>query len=92
MSKHISRKQIWTETSFLRYDSTFGYVKKNTEGKWDGYAVYHVRSPLTDAVRNRPWRKREEIVGEHKRAREAMVAVEAKINELKKSKDEDVLL
>jgi hypothetical protein len=92
MSKHIGRKQAWTETSSLRHDSAFGFVKKNTEGKWDAYVIYHVRSALGSTPKLRPWKKREEIIGEHKRAREAMMAVETKVKELKNLDDEDVLI
>jgi hypothetical protein len=92
MSRHIGRKEVWFKNSPLRYNSAYGFISKNSDGMWDGYVRYQVRSPLTDVVKERPWRKVVEIVGAYKREREAMAAVEGKVEELKKSNNEDILI
>lgn len=95
MSKHIGRKEQWVEMSPTRHQGFFGYVSCNKNGMWDAITTYQVRQPLVKDPRvqlERRWCFVKEYVGEYKRAREAKMAVEAKVRELKARNSPDIII
>jgi hypothetical protein len=102
MSKHIGRKQKWTEVGPTRYDGMFGYVEQNQHGRWDGFVVYRqrtsfesillMRTPAALHESLRQFRKATKPVGEHKRAREAMMAVERMVEKMQAENNPDIVL
>ncbi len=95
MSAHISRKDRWTEINPNKHVNTNGYVQKNPRGKWDAVLSYLTRSPINPrekAGTPRPWYTRRETVGEFKRAREGMMAIEERIKKVKDKKDPDIII
>ena len=99
MSSHEGRKKRWVQISSTRYNCAYGYIQKNKNAMWDGYVIYQIRPPLEPYIRGLPtivahrhWARHEECVGERKRAREAMMAVEERVKAIKTKADPDVLL
>ena len=102
MSKHIGRKEKWNQTSPTRYDGIYGYVEQNQHGRWDGFLSYQYRTSLESVLLMRApaalheslrrFRKATKPCGEYKRAREAMMAVEAKAEAMKREKNPDILI
>lgn len=99
MSSHESRRKRWFQVSNTRYQCAFGFVQQNKNAMWDGYVIYQIRPPLEKYIKGlpsivvaRPWTRKEECVGERKRAREAMMAVEQRVKEIKEKNDPDIIL
>lgn len=69
MSKHIGRGDRWYEVSNTCYTSLCGRVVQNPRGKWDAIVKYRRRREAGVVAEA-------EVVGEFRRAREAMMAVE----------------
>ena len=87
MSKHHSRASRWTEVSPTCFISACGSVSANPRGKWDATLRYKQRSA------NKPeFFERREIIGEYKRAREAMMAVEDHAKAMLHKPSQDIII
>ena len=98
MSKHIGRKESWLETSATKFNHLNGYVQLNSFGTWDAVLVFKQRAPLQRKGQPkkeqpaRPWKKAAKHCGEHKRARQAMMAVEDAIKKFQAEPNVDKIL
>ncbi len=89
MSKHVSRKERWTQETPGRYVSDVGAVVYEQRA-WYALLDYHTRSPEETA---RPvWVAHRLRLGPFKRPRNAMVALEREATVLKNRHGGDVLL
>ena len=82
MSKHISRKQRWTQDSPSRYASSLGTVVYQQKA-WYGLLDYKTRLPKEDAHGVAAWEDHAVRLGPFKRPRNAMVALEREATLLK---------
>jgi hypothetical protein len=93
MSRHIGRKETWFEVSPTRFNGLHGYVQLNSFGTWDAVMVFKQRSPLQGPPKKeRPWHKASKHCGEHKRARQAMMAVEDAVKKFQAEPNLDKVL
>jgi hypothetical protein len=88
MSRHISRKQRWTEETPQRYSSADGKVFYE-RGAWYGTLEYRTRVP--EDGRLAAWEAHTLRLGPFKRPRNAMVAVEQEATILRNRHGENVL-
>jgi hypothetical protein len=89
MSKHISRKQRWTQETPTRYTATVGKVVYEQRA-WYGLLDYKLRSaePTPLAV----WVPHTQRLGPFKRPRNAMVALEREATILTNRHGDSILL
>jgi hypothetical protein len=99
MSKHIPRTERWWEVSRTKFLSPFGYVEMNPRGKWDAMVVCQEREkphrkgqPMKELSPAEQWRTIKRHCGEFRRSREAMMAVEEKIESLRREKSSDRII
>jgi hypothetical protein len=92
MSKN--RNERWFEVSPTRFNHLHGYVELNSFGLWNAIVVYKQRQPLrkNQPPVSRPWQRAVKHCGEHKRARNAMMAVEDAVKKMQAEKNEHQLL
>jgi hypothetical protein len=76
MSKHISRKQRWTQESSTRYSSALGTVVYR-ERAW--YALFDYKTLPHDDHQMPVWTAQTRQLGPYKRPRTAMVALEREV-------------
>lgn len=88
MSKHIGRKQRWTQESSTRYVSDLGTVAYR-ERAW--YALLDYRTLSFDDQRLPVWTAQHMQLGPYKRPRNAMVALEREVTALQNRHGKDVL-
>jgi hypothetical protein len=88
MSRHISRKQRWTEESTTQYSSAVGKVVYQQRA-WYGLLGYRLRADDGAAVP--VWEPHVQRLGPFKRPRNAMVAVEREATLLKNRHRTDIL-
>jgi hypothetical protein len=77
MSRHMSRKERWTQVNAKEYRAAFGsvrYVKR----AWEGTVLYESWHKGETAA----WRAEAAFAGRFKRPRNAMIAVEDKAREI----------
>ncbi len=94
MSKHISRNETWFEISNKKFIGPNGYVELNKYGMWDAMIVFNQRIALRkgEPKAERTFQKITRKCGEHKRAREAMMAVENAAKKMKAENNPDKIL
>src|SRR5437763_842356 len=73
MSKHVSRKQRWTQVSPAEHTSALGRVVYRQRA-WYGILSYRTRLP--DAASVAAWESHRQTLGPFNRPRNAMIAVE----------------
>jgi hypothetical protein len=88
MSKHISRKQRWTQNSPTQYSAAVGKVVYRQRA-WYGLLDYRLRAE--DQGPLAVWEPRVQQLGPFKRPRNAMVAVEREATLLKNRHGTNVL-
>ena len=81
MSRHVPRKERWSQVHPSEYRSAFGVVKYRA-GAWEGTVAYELRPEPTDALPEPLFEPLTAPAGRHKRPRNAMMAVEDKAREL----------
>lgn len=89
MSKHVSRKERWTQESTKRYTSPEGAVVYEKQA-W--YGVFHYRLRVKEEAGLAAWEERAERIGPFKRPRNAMVALEREVTLLRNRHDKDILV
>jgi len=89
MSKHIGRKQRWTQESSTRYSSDFGTVAYR-ERAWYGLLDYRTCSLGDNQVP--VWNAQSMQMGRFKRPRNAMVALEREVTALQNRHGKNVLI
>ena len=90
MSKHVSRKQRWTEQDPRRYTSLWGRVFYE-RGAWYGLLEYRTLVPPRAEGGLPAWLPQGERLGPFKRPRNAMIAVEREATYLKNRLGKGVL-
>ena len=91
MSKN--RNERWVEASATRFNHMHGYVQANSFGLWDAVIVFKQRPSLQRKGQpkkeqpERPWKRATKHCGEHKRARQAMMAVEDAVRKFESNQD-----
>ena len=88
MSKHISRKQRWTEESPTQHSSALGKVVYQQRA-WYGLLDYRLRAE--EGASLAVWEPHTQRLGPFKRPRNAMVAVEREATLLKNRHGDGVL-
>ena len=89
MSKHVSRKQRWTQESSTHYSSALGTVV-HRERAWYGLLDYKTLSH--DENQMQVWTDQTMQLGPYKRPRNAMVALEREVTALQNRHGENVLI
>lgn len=89
MSKHIGRKQRWTQESPKRYTSAEGTVVYE-EQAWFGVFKYRLRLPDDSGLAK--WEEHRERLGPFKRPRNAMVALEREVTLLRNRHGKNILV
>src|SRR5262249_46866419 len=89
MSKHISRKQRWTQESSTQYLSDLGTVIYR-ERAW--YAILEYKTLSQDEHQMPTWTSHNMQLGPFKRPRNAMVALEREVTALQNRHDKNVLI
>ena len=75
MTKHISRKQRWTQVNAKRHSSALGEVVYEEKG-WYALLDYRPLLPVANAGEPARWESHALRLGPFKRPRNAMVALE----------------
>jgi hypothetical protein len=88
MSKHVSRKQRWTQQTPTRYTSAVGKVVYEQRA-WYALLEYRLRSEEPSPLPK--WEEHAQRLGPFKRPRNAMVALEREVTLLKNRHGENVL-
>jgi hypothetical protein len=89
MSKHIGRKQRWTQESSTRYSSDLGKVSYR-ERAW--YALLDYRTATFGDNQMPNWTAQSMQLGPFKRPRNAMVALEREVTMLRNRHGDNVLI
>ncbi|OAI47001.1 hypothetical protein AYO44_10360 [Planctomycetaceae bacterium SCGC AG-212-F19] len=89
MSKHIGRKQRWTQESSTRYASELGTVIYR-ERAW--YALLDYKTLAHDENQLPVWTAQNMQLGPFKRPRNAMVALEREVTALQNRQGKNVLI
>ena len=89
MSKHIGRKQRWTQDSTTQHSSPLGKVVYEQRA-WYGILEYRTRAG--DALALLVWVAQQQRLGPYKRPRNAMVALEREATALRNRHGQDILL
>ena len=90
MSKHIGRKQRWTQDSARQYSSAQGKVVYQ-ENAWYAILGYRTHAPQEGEAALSAWVPYTERLGPFKRPRNAMVALEREATALKNRHGKDIL-
>jgi hypothetical protein len=83
MSKHIGRKDRWTQVTARRYTSALGPVFYEQSG-WYALLSYQIPDPEADPAGPPKWVAHEQRLGPFKRPRNAMVALEREATVLRR--------
>jgi hypothetical protein len=89
MSKHIGRKQRWTQETPGRYASPLGAVVYERNA-WFALLDYQTREPHSGAAPT--WTPHQRRLGPFKRPRNAMIALEEEITILRNRHGAEVLI
>jgi hypothetical protein len=81
MSRHIGRKQRWSQASATRYVSALGEVVYR-EKAWFGMLRYQTQASRADRGALPDWQDHNRRLGPYKRPRNAMVALEREVTML----------
>lgn len=86
MSRHISRKSRWTQVGPNEYRSDPGRVYFRA-GQWHAELIYRIAEPDAPLLPEpETW-----IAGQFKRPRNAMIALEDKVTELRRRYGENIV-
>lgn len=88
MSRHIPRKERWTQVHPSEHRSAFGVVRYRA-GAWEGEVFYELKPEAEPGVET-AFEPQTTSVGRHKRPRNAMMAVEDKARELRRRYNERI--
>jgi hypothetical protein len=91
MSKHVGRKQRWTQQDARTYSSMLGKVAYQ-EAAWYALLDYRTREPPEREGGLPAWRAHRQRLGPFKRPRNAMVALEREVTMLRNRHGPDVLV
>ena len=91
MSRHIGRKQRWTQENSIRYTSSLGTVVYEQHA-WYALLDYKTSVPPERAGELRTWLSHRVRLGPFKRPRNAMVALEREATLLQNRYGENFLL
>jgi hypothetical protein len=91
MSKHISRRQRWTQDSPAQYSSNLGKVVYRQKA-WYGVVNYQTLAVRESAHAPPEWRSHTDRLGPFKRPRDAMVALEREATMLRNRYGGDALI
>lgn len=83
MSKHTGRNSRWYEVDNKHYTALCGKVIQTPRGTWDAIVKVFRRFESDNKIR---YVEQQEVVGEFRRAREAMMAVEDRAVQINRSK------
>jgi hypothetical protein len=83
MSKHQSRKSRWIEVNPSYFVSLCGSVRCNLKGRWDAFVKY---KKLHKDDKKMYYYSKTDVIGEFRRPREAMMAVEEKAVQINRQK------
>jgi hypothetical protein len=89
MSKHLGRKERWTQESSTRYASLAGTVLYR-ERAW--YALVDYKTLAHDEQHMPVWTTRDMQLGPFKRPRDAMVALEREVTALQNRHGNNILI
>jgi hypothetical protein len=89
MSRHVGRKQRWTQQDARTYRSALGQVVYRHDA-WYARLVYLVREPAAAEGQLPAWRRHDRWLGPFKRPRNAMVELEREATYLRNRHDDDV--
>jgi len=89
MSKHIGRKQRWTQESSTRYCSDLGTVVYR-ERAW--FALLDYKTLSHDQYQVPVWTTQHLLLGPFKRPRNAMVALEREVTALQNRHGKNMLI
>ena len=91
MSKHVSRKQRWTQKDAKNYASDLGRVAYVQDG-WYALLDYKTLVPPESEGGLPAWRPHDQRIGPFKRPRNAMVALEREVAFLKNRHGKEILI
>jgi hypothetical protein len=91
MSRHISRKQRWTQQDARNYTSVLGRVVYEQNG-WYSVLQYRLRVPPAQGQSASSWVARTERFGPFKRPRDAMVTLEREATALQNHHGENIVV
>jgi len=89
MSKHVGRKDRWSQKDAKTYAAKIGLVVYRQDA-WYAHLVYQVREPPIEAKELPAWRPEERWLGPFKRPRNAMVELERESTSLRNRHGENV--
>jgi hypothetical protein len=89
MSKHVSRKDRWTQSGPNTHTSPLGTVQYRQDA-WYARLVYRVRESLAVAGELPSWATHDRWLGPFKRPRNAMVELEREVTVLQNRHGDDV--
>jgi len=89
MSKHVGRKQRWTQQDAKTYVSSLGPVVYRQDA-WYAHLVYQVREPPAEEGQLPTWKGYDRWLGPFKRPRNAMVQFEREATYLRNRHGDDV--
>jgi hypothetical protein len=89
MSKHVGRKQRWTERDARTWTSSLGPVVYRQDA-WYARLVYRVRTPSKVEGELPAWLSYDRWLGPYRRPRNAMVELEREVAVLRNRHDGDV--
>ena len=90
MTRHVGRKQRWTQKDAKSYASTLGTVVYQNDG-WYALLDYKTLAPPERAGGLPTWTPHARRLGPFKRPRNAMVALERETTALKNRHDKNIL-
>jgi hypothetical protein len=89
MSRHVGRKQRWTQQDARTYTSGLGKVVYRQDA-WYARLVYQVCEPLAEKEARPAWKRHDRWLGPFRRPRNAMVELEREATCLRNRHGEDV--
>ena len=89
MSKHVGRKQRWTQQDAKTYASNLGPVVYRQDA-WYARLHYQVREPPTEEGELPAWNSHDRWLGPFKRPRNAMIELEREATYLRNHHGEDL--
>ena len=91
MSKHVGRKERWTQVDARTYCSDLGRVVYRQDG-WYAHLDYRTLVPPDRPGGTPTWLPHAELLGPFRRPRNAMVALEREVTYLRNRHGKDVLV
>ena len=89
MSKHLGRKDRWSQKDAKTYASKIGLVVYRQDA-WYAHLVFQLREPAMEAKELPAWQPEERWLGPFKRPRNAIVELEREATYLRDRHSDDV--